>query len=254
MVEYNRRVKQYFSDHDAEWKPNIADKRSSMRVACTILDSDNHAMMAIRMSFFFDLLGANKRDLMVYHGVPENIEPPVEGHPKVRLYFSQDAESVPKGYAKVDAEISFRLMNETAATFTPENARSLATKIKQQFVSNNKPVMFTKGKDIYAYKDVAKGYRLQVYCTKESDAKDIIERCLEVQNVPYDEKKLTVHIPKKTSQPKTAKTLVYGKQREGKRFRPISNVFFRYAVVEIPGMNKEVVLYDATGRLGGLIF
>ncbi len=254
LVEFNRRVRQYFSEHDADWKPNIGDKRSSMRVACTILDTDSYTMMALRMSFFFDLLGYNRKDLLVYHGSRENIEPPVKGHPKVRLYFSQDSGSVPKGYSKVDAELSFRLMNETQATFTPENAHTLALKVKSQFITSGQGVVFTKGKDIYAYKDVTKGYRLQVYCTTENDAKDIIRRALECQDVVFKEDNLTIHKPQKNSNPKPGKHLVYGKQRDLKQYRPIANVRFRYAVVEVPGLTKEIVLMDTTGRLPAIAF
>ncbi|WP_448268687.1 hypothetical protein [Nostoc sp. DSM 114159] len=253
-LQFNRLVRSYFSDHEPGWEPNLSDARSSLRVACTMLDDDSDSIRKMRHDLFFDLLGYSKKNLAVIHGSAENFDAPVEGHPKVKLYFSQDAESVPKGYTKVDAEISFRLMNETSATFTPDNAHTLATKIKQQFVSAGKGVQFTKGKDIYAYKDTAKGYRLQIYCTTEADAVDIIRRCLEVQDVVFSESNLTKHEPKKTSQPKSPKKTIYGKQREGKRFRPIANVRFRYAVVEIPGMNKEVVLYDVNGRLGGLVF
>ncbi|MFN6487909.1 MULTISPECIES: hypothetical protein [unclassified Nostoc] len=254
LKEFNRQVEKYFSDLPSDWKENVADDRSSMRVACTMKSTDSFSMLEMRRSFFFDLLGQGRKNLAVIHGSYESFDAPVEGHPKVKLYFSQDAGSVPKGYTKVDAEISFRLMNETAATFTPTDAHALAVKIKQQFVSAGKGVQFTKGKDIYAYKDTAKGYRLQVYSTTEADAVDIIKRCLEIQNVTFLENNLTKHEPKKTSQPKTPKKLVYGKEREGRRYRPIANVRFRYAVVEVPGMNKEIVLYDVSGRMGGLIF
>ncbi|WGV23700.1 hypothetical protein [Halotia branconii] len=254
ITEFNRRVRQYFSDHNDNWQPNVADKRSSMRVACTMLDTDNHAMMALRMSFFFDLLGYSKKDLIVYHGSRENIDPPVEGHPKVLLYFSQDMESIPKGYDKVDAEISFRIMNETQATFTEAKAKALGVKIKQQFIQNGQGIVFTKGKDIYSYVDKLNGYRMRVYCTTETDAIDVVRRALECQNFTYNKNNLTKHEPKKTSDPKPGNHLVYGKQRPKKRYRPIANVRFRYATCEVPGMNKEVVLYDTTNKLPAIVF
>ncbi|OYD92765.1 hypothetical protein CDG77_14020 [Nostoc sp. 'Peltigera membranacea cyanobiont' 213] len=253
-LQFNKLVRSYFSDHDPGWEPNLNSARDSLHTACLMLDDDSDSMRKMRHDLFFDLLGYSKKNLAVIHGSTENFDAPVAGHPLVKLYFSQDSESVPKGYTKVDAEISFRLMNETAATFTPSNAHTLATKIKAQFVTAGKGVKFTKGKDIYAYRDTAKGYRLQVYCTTENDAIDIIKRCLEVQDVLFSESNLSKHEPKKTSQPKTPKKLVYGKEREGKRYRPIANVFFRSVVVEVPGMNKEIVLYDVSGRLGGLVF
>ncbi|MEH1941757.1 MAG: hypothetical protein V7L01_16275 [Nostoc sp.] len=42
---------------------------------------------------------------------------------------------------------------------------------------------------------------------------DIIQRCLEIQNVTYDENKLTISIPEKNSDTTTALQLSYGKER-----------------------------------------
>lgn len=117
-----------------------------------------------------------------------------------------------------------------------------------------KGVMFTKGKDIYAYVDKAKGYRMQIYCTTEPDAVDIITRVLRIRGHVYEKENLTKHEPKRTSNPKPGKHLVYGKQRAKKRYRPIANVRFRYATCEIPGMNREVVLYDTTNKLPAIVF
>ncbi|MFN6565453.1 MAG: hypothetical protein RMY28_037410 [Nostoc sp. ChiSLP01] len=254
-INHNKIVREYFNDLGGDdWEPEITSTRGQLRVACTMLDNDTAAMTLMRQYFFYETLGYGRSNLAVIHGSTEKFEAPVEGHPKILLYFSQDMESIPKGYDKVDAEISFRIMNETQATFTEAKARALGVKIKQQFIQNGKGIVFTKGKDIYSYVDKSNGYRMRVYSTTETDAIDVVQRALECQNLTYNKNNLTKHEPKKTSNPKPGKHLVYGKQRPKKRYRPIANVRFRYATCEVPGLNKEIVLYDTTNKLPAIVF
>ncbi|MGV0103037.1 hypothetical protein NSTCB13_01608 [Nostoc sp. DSM 114160] len=253
IPQHNAAVKRFFSDLPDDWKPNIATSRSSLRTACTMLDNDNQLMMNLRHHLLFDLLGYGKSDLIIYHGAKDGLAPSPVGHPKIVLYFSQDEQSITPGEPRIDAEISFRLMNETQATFTPENALTIAQKVKQHFVTGNQGVVFTKGKNIHLYKDETHGYRLQIYGNTKSDIVDIIQRCLEIQNVTYDENKLTISIPEKNSDTNTALQLSYGKERRKKRFRPIVNVRFRYAFVEVPGYDNHVFLVDTTYRHKALV-
>lgn len=253
IPQHNAAVKRFFSDLPDDWKPNIATPRSSLRTACTMLDNDNQLIMSLRHHLLFDLLGYGKSDLIIYHGAKEGLTPSVQGHPKVSLYFSQDTESIVAGEPRVDAEISFRLMQETQATFTPANALTIAQKIKQHFVTGNQGVVFTKGKTIHLYKDEVHGYRLQIYGNSKSDIVDIIQRCLEIQNLTYDENKLTVSTPEKNSDTSTQLQLSYGKERRKKRFRPVINVRFRYAFVEVPGYDKHVFLVDTTYTHNSLV-
>ncbi|WP_445632350.1 hypothetical protein NSTC745_03871 [Nostoc sp. DSM 114161] len=251
--QYNALVRRYFSDLGNDWKPNIATSRSALRVACEIVDDDNDAVMRMRTSLFFDILGQSRKDLITYYGSKEDIAPPVEGHPIVKLYFSQDKASVPVGQNAVDAEYSFRLMNETAATFTELNAKSLANKVKAEFIEARKGVVFTKGKNIYYYKDKAKGYELRLYGNVEADAIDLIRRFLACQDVVFDDDKMTVSTPKKASQSTPTTVTAYEKQVKARRYRPTANVRFRYAYVQIPNIKNPVFLIDTTSRYNSLV-
>lgn len=254
-LNHNKLVREYFSDVGGDdWEPDLTSTRGQLRIACTLDDNDTTAMTMLRMYLFYDVLGYGKKNLAVVYGSSDNWLPPVQGHPKIILYFSQDKSSSPPGFGLVDAEISFRLMKETAATFTPTEAETIARKIKEEFTDAGKGIRFTKGKDIYAYKDEINGYRLQILCTTESDAVDIIQRCLRIQNIVYDKDNLSKHEPKRTSNPKPGKTLIYGKQREKRRYRPIANVRFRYAICEVPGLNRPIVLFDTTKKLPAIVF
>lgn len=131
-LNHNKIVSEYFNDlGGADWEPEINSTRGQLRVACTMLDTDTATMILMRQYFFYETLGYGKSNLAVIHGSTENFDAPTTGHPKITLYFSQDMESVPKGYTKVEAEVSFRLMNETAATFLEAEAKALGLKIKQ---------------------------------------------------------------------------------------------------------------------------
>ena len=248
IPQHNAVVRLFFSDHPDDWKPNIATARSSLRVACTIDPGDNELMIAMRHRLLFDILGYGNHNLVVYNGSRNDIAPPVDGHPKICFYFSQDIESVPVGDTRSDAEYSFRLMHETAATITKAKLTTLATRIKQHFVIEGVSTHFTKGKNIYRYSDPINGYRLMIYANLQTDALPIIQKMLECQEIAYDENLLTKHEPEKSNTAVPAEKLVYEKEIKPPKFRPNVNVRFRYAYAEIPLVKKPVYLVDTTHR------
>ncbi|MEH2139085.1 hypothetical protein [Nostoc sp.] len=244
--QHNAAVALYFKDLPTDWKPNIASARSSLRVACTITPDDNELLIAMRHRLFWDLLGYGNSNLIVYNGSTNDIAPPVAGHPKVYFYFSQDIASVPHGTSRLDAEYSFRLIKETAATYTKAKAIALATLIKEFFVVNGQGIQFTKGKNIYSYTDPANGYRLRIYAHQETDALPIIQKMLECTETVYNQNKLNTHEPLRDNTVTPVEQLVYEKEIIPPKFRPIANVRFRYAYVEIPLVKKPVYLVDTT--------
>ncbi|MEH2278916.1 MAG: hypothetical protein V7K40_30045 [Nostoc sp.] len=250
IPQHNAAVAHYFKDLPTDWKPNIATARSSLRVACTMLDNDNQLMMNLRHHLLFDLLGYGRSQLGVVYGIPaQQFQESVEGKPQIFLYFSQDAASVAQGEKKVEAEYSFRIMDETPATMTPIKAIAIAHKVKEQFVSSGQGVVFTKGKNIYKYYDEEHGYRLQVYGNTEADTQDIITRLLKCQSVLYDENRLVISTPKKASiTSQTDTQVVYGKKKKKPRYRPVANVRFRYAYMYLRGNERPIYLVDTTGR------
>ncbi|MEH2200977.1 hypothetical protein [Nostoc sp.] len=253
IPQHNAVVQQYFSDLGNDWKPNIATTRSSLRVACTMVDNDNQLMMNLRHHLLFDLLGYGKSGLITYHGSTNDIAPPVDGHPKVCFYFSQDRASVPTGYSPVDAEYSFRLINETAATFTKSDAIALANKIKPLFFTAGKGLKLTKGKNIYVYKDEMHGYRLRIYCSTDADAVDLVQKLLEARDVVFDENKLSISTPKRSNTAVPSEAIVYGKETKLQRYRPAADTYLRYVYVSIPNVKKNIFLLDSTGRYNALV-
>ncbi|MDM9582315.1 hypothetical protein [Nostoc sp. GT001] len=251
--QFNRQVSEYFKDLGDTWEPEINTSRGSLRTACTMTDEDSAPVMAMRHKLLYDVLGYGRSNLAVLYGRNESQDIPVTGHPKVWFYFSQDAASVAEGTSKLDAECSFRLMDETQSTITESKARTLATEIKNLFVVAKEGIILTKGKNQYLYFHKEKGYRLRVYGNTEADAVDVIKKLLQLTNTTYDQERLTIAVPKRsnTSAPETQ--IVYGQSTKKKRFRPTANVRFRYAYLEIPGRANPVFLVDTTYRYGGLV-
>ncbi|MEH2031321.1 MAG: hypothetical protein V7K67_16930 [Nostoc sp.] len=253
--QHNSAVALFFNDLGSDWKPNIATARSSLRVACTITPDDNELLIAMRHRLFWDLLGYGKSDLFLYQGSIDAITQPATGHPKVTLYFSQDRASVPAGGIASDMEVSFRLMNYTGATYTKTLATSLANLIKSEFLFEGTGLVFTKGKNIYNYLDVAHGYRLLIRGNDQASATTLITQLLNLQEIAFDENKLSISTPEKSNLVGTvpAQQMIYGIEVNLPRYRPTVNVRFRYAFVKIPGLLKNIVLFDATGRRLALV-
>lgn len=127
---HNRDVYQFFKDADREGN----ELRRSLRDMCLVQATDSINDAKMRIKIFRDLVQRAHLKPDVY-GVPiENFQEIVEFRPQVYMYFAQDAAAVPEGKHTIEARIQFRLMDETPATVTENNARSLATNIAFQLV------------------------------------------------------------------------------------------------------------------------
>lgn len=181
------------------------------------------------------------------------------GRPRVFLYFQQDTNFKPTGTQSItshgkrrrDGVISFRLMDETPATFSEANQKAIAQKIKQVFGANN-GFVWTKGKDMYNYSDWDLGYQFELLCRTETEARRIITAVLSIQNHTPDWIKLTYS---KASHPDAkypilpSKKIIAGKEVQPIEQRPVVDVRFRYAYVSIEGLIDPISLYDRTAKL-----
>jgi hypothetical protein len=250
--DFNKLLAHYFKDMGPNWEPEIGTNRGAVRTACTIQDSDTATMTLLRLFYFYIILGYAFRGMAPVFGVPSRqFQETYEIHPQVFLYFSQDRQSVPDGLTPVEAEISFRLKNETKATFTPAKARTLAAKVAAAFLENKKGITFSKGKEIITYTDPENGLKcLQIFSMNEREGEEIIKKILNVLNLAFDPKKLGKSDKyKKASITKPAgKEMVYGKSVNKKRWRPIAKVRFRYSYVVVDNRESPVMLVDTTAR------
>ena len=223
--------------------------RKSLRDTCLIQANDSINDAKMRVQIFRDLVQQAHLKPDVY-GVPmETYKETVDFRPQVWMWFTQDRAAVPEGKPHITAEISFRLMDETPATINETKAKTIAENIAKEFVVAGNGYVFTKGKILLTYKDEALGYRLKVQASTELEGENVFKKVLGIQNHTYDSDKFTNHTPKKNSVNNPVGTeKVYGKDVPKKRYRPTGNVRFRYAVLELCSLHRDIILVDTTGK------
>lgn len=251
MQVHNRLVREEFKDvsEEDDWSPVITTPRASLRTACTMYDDDS-AVQALNRMFLFYILLRGAVDLQQPHyTIPvDRYQEQVKFAPQVTLYFREDLDEVEQGYKPIDAEISFRVQNETYETFNETKAKSLARKIHGLFISGGQGTRWKKGRTKLSYRDKENGYQFSVNAASEAEGKQIINKVLDVQGDSIDPQKLS--ITTLSSAPPIVPPIdrVYGESRRLPRHRPVGNVRFRFAEVHVWGIGKPITLLDATLR------
>lgn len=244
---YNREVNEWFRDVDDPLPDNSTSRKQAKR-ACLIRPKDSQNMSLIKMQTFRQLVQQTHLRPDVY-GIPiEPYQEKVTFRPQIHLFFKQDSSAVTDGKRAIEGQISFRLVNETSATMTESKARALALKLKNEFALNN-GYIWKKGKFKCVYKDVSNGLDLSILSISKTEGIEVIQKMCDVTDAIYNADYLRVSEPERNSvtSPITS-SLVYGKQRRDKRWRPVANVRFQYAVLTVHGMNHRIVLVDRTNR------
>jgi hypothetical protein len=246
----NKIVREEFSDLGGEdWEPNINISEGALRHACTHKDSDTAEMMQMRNDLFYIIYGKAKRLQAPIYGIPvETYQESVKFKPQVELFFAQDDDAVPEDRTAIQAEINFRLVNETEKTILPTEAERLARLIKRELANTRPTYTFDKGKHVCTYYDSDRGYNLQIYSLTPEEGERVVRKILSIQDHPFEDDFFRFSTPKRNSVNNPSGTrLVYGKQRKKPRWRPTGKVSFRWASLKIHGQPRDVILVDTTG-------
>lgn len=242
---HNRRVREFFSDLP-ENDLDINSPRGALKVACMMDDNDTGDMEVIRTLLFWLVLGqASALHPPLYTMPTDRYQQEIKFAPQITLYFREDLEDVEEGYSPIDAEVSFRVMNETSETFTPTNAMALARRVQSEFATGTAH-RWQKGRVKLNYRDGTKGYLLSINAYSEAEGKDLIRKVLSIQAHTLDESKLTI------SQLGEAPAIVppldhiYGESRRLPRRRPVGWVRFKYAECHVWGIKQPITLVDLT--------
>lgn len=248
-------VREWFRDIDLDGDLDITTPRSSLALACEHRDDDSFNMTMGRIMLFETLRGRFADRLV---GTSEGTGTTTyrtdirrRTRPKIRLYFLEDASDVEPGYAPVDGQISFRLMDHTPETITPAIAQTYAQRIKSNFETGG-GFVWKKGRNMYSYSDWDKGYQLQLLCRNDAEARRIVDAVLDVQT---DTPEWAYFNEKVNAEPASAFPTVpeidraYGEQRRQPRRRPVADVRFQYASLEVLGVANPIILVDRTGVL-----
>lgn len=261
-TEFNRRVDRYFKDVVGEG--NLDSPRASLKLACRIIDSDNDAMMNMRRSLFFDVIGYSRKNLAVVYGSKFDTAPPVAGHPQLFLHFSQDGSAQPTDEPLVEHEKSCRLMKFSCSTdgvkpaITKANMIDIANEIKSLFLDNKKGITYTTGNKSASYIDPENGFPKGNYLlvNSKADAINIYSKMCNAIDVPYlGDSHITLNDPDKpsTTTATSGNTTILGKTIKKRRYRPVATLRFRYAYISLGNLIEPVFLIDTTFRKQSLI-
>ncbi len=238
-----------FGDGDT-WEPEVGTTRGAMLRALLHEDSDPIAVTSARMMLYYFTFGKAQalHPTVVGMNKPtwdlEHYE--VAYKPQVTLFFKQDSDAVPDNYHPVEANISFRLMNESTTTISQANVQMLANQIKNE-IGLAQGYTFNKGKYLCKYKDKEHGYDFQLYTLNELEGEQVVRKIISIRNHVFDEKKFKVTVPKKNSDNVTENILILGKPTKKQRWRPTAKVRFMYAHLLIHNRPEPLCLVDRTG-------
>ena len=248
---HNRIVKEEFADlGDDSWDEDISVPRGSLRVACTMLDNDTAEMTLIRMMLFYLSLRKAQDMQAPIVGIPLlSFQETRKYKPQIMLYFQEDWQDVDHNYQPVTGEISFRLMNQETTSITNAEVTNWANKVKTNFGTGT-GFVWKKGKEFTSYTDKEKGYQLQLLVRDLAEGKKVVEQVLDLQGHTPDWSKLN-HL-KNEAETIAFPTIpgnqtILGKSYKKPRKRPIADVRFQYAALNLHGFPKPIILYDKTG-------
>lgn len=245
---HNREVNEWFRDVGENELLDNSTARKQAKKACLIQSKDGQNMALLKMMTFRQLVEQSHLIQDLY-GTPTDVyQESVAFRPQVHLFFTQDSNAVVGGRRAMKGQIGFRLVNETSDTMTESKARILANKIKAQLAVNN-GFIWKKGKISCIYKDPEYNLKLNILALSEAEGREVINKVVNIIEINYNNDYLKVSEPKRNSEtnPTTSK-LVYGKLRKVQRWRPTGNVRFRYAILDVHGMQNRIILVDTTKR------
>ncbi|BAY10635.1 hypothetical protein [Calothrix sp. NIES-2098] len=261
-AEFNRRVDRYFSD--VEGTGDLSSVRSSLKLACRITDDDNDAIMNMRRSLFFDVIGYGRKNLSITYGTPFGTAPPVAAYPQLFLVFMQDASAQAPQDDLVIHEKSCRLMKyacasgESRPAITKANMTEIATEIKELFLENHKGITYTSGNKSASYTDPSNGFPRGNYMlvNSKTDAVNIFEKMCNAIDVPFKgASHIVLNDPDKesTTTATAGTTTILGKSVKNRRYRPVAVMRFRYAYISLGNLTDPIFLIDTTFRNQSLV-
>lgn len=251
----NREVRNYFSDVGGDtWDPDIVSPRASLRVACTHSDTDSLIMTQLRWQLF-ERIRRQAFD-MPYFGIPiVGFNEARKFKPQIMLYFQEDLQDVEPGFSPVTGEVSFRLMDYESDTITPPIAQTLANRIANNLGLGG-GFVWRKGRTMCSYTDRPRGYQLQILARDDNAARSLITQVLDIQNHAPNWSRLNVsenqnEVERFPVIPPNER--IYGEIRRTPRARPIADVRFQFAVLNVHGLQNPIPLYDRSGVYPGAL-
>jgi hypothetical protein len=240
ITYHNKGVREEFSDIEADDALEIP--RGSLKRACLLKDDDTVDMTLLRLHLFF-FHARKAADLQApLYGIPiEEYDTRKKYKPQVKLHFYQDDDSIPPKRRGTEAELTFRLVNETAQTITEADLNALALRIKSEFGASN-GYRWRKGHILCTYRSPEDGMNLHVYAFNESEAREVINKICDVAVQPFNDDFLAVHESRRSWPTNPGTQMILGKARPKPIERPVAYVRFRKATISIHGLPVPIKL------------
>jgi hypothetical protein len=260
--EHNRRVDRFFND--VQGPGDLSGVRPSLKLACRALDNDNNYSSWMRSDLFYNIIGYGRKNLAVVYGSKFDTAPPVAGHPQLFLHFSQDGSAQPTDEPLIEHEKSCRLMKFSCSSdgvqpaITKADMVGIANEIKSLFLDNKKGITYTTGNKSASYTDPDNGFPKGNYLlvNAKSDATSIYSKMCNIIDVPYKgDSHIILNDPDKasTTTATAGKTIILGKQRNNRRYRPVAVLRFRYAYISLGNLVPPIFLVDTSFRNQSLV-
>ncbi|MGD1906449.1 MAG: hypothetical protein ACFB0C_10710 [Leptolyngbyaceae cyanobacterium] len=245
----NRQVRNFFQDLGGEdWDPDITTTRGSLRYGCTHQDNDSLTMTLLRWNLFNHV--RTLKFQQPFYGIPvAGFHESRRFKPQISLYFQEDEGDVEPGFSPVSGQITCRIMNHTSSSLNPSVAQTYANRINSEFAIGG-GYIWKKGRTMVTYTDREKGYKLQLLCFSEAAGTQLITKVLDIQNDTPDWSRMNVsanNAPAQAYPPIPDLELVYGQSRRLPRKRPVADVRFQFAVLNIHGLQNPQPLVDRSG-------
>jgi len=235
---HNRRVRSFYKNQPDN---DISTEKRSLKLACLIQPKDTVILVILRM-WLFEITAGHAQSLQApIYGIPvSDFQGEVKFKPQVHLHFQERYPYIAERTRAVEGVISFRLMNEDAATYSRAKAEELARDIKREFA--NPIFVWNKGKYVYYYEDKEHGYKMRLYVISKAEGERVTKNVLAVRGHSFDDDK-SEYIENARSYPNNpGNHTIYGQSVPKPLRRPTADVRFRYAQLHLHGRAKVINL------------
>ncbi|MDZ8071139.1 MAG: hypothetical protein RMY64_36920 [Nostoc sp. DedQUE08] len=235
---HNKLVRQYFKNQE---DGDISKPKPALKQACLLDDNDTVAMTQLRLWLFEITVGHAQSLQAPIYGIPvADYQRDVSFKPQVKLYFRERYTIDTDRTAPGRGEITFRLMNESAQTYTRAKAEEMARDIKREFAT---PIfVWEKGIHYYYYKDFDRGYDLRLLVKSKTEGERLARNVLQIQGHPFDSTNVDFLDTDKLYPSNPGTHLVYGRQVKKPVKRPVLDVRFRHAQLFLNGRQTVINL------------
>lgn len=236
----NRVVREHFSDLPVGEDGSLAtdSPRNVIRTVCLHKDTDPITLTVGRLLVWW----VEARGLMdeFIYGIPaSNFHETVRFLPQIKLFWRERTEEANSNNRyPIRAQYTVRYRGNYASINDLEVLKKKLIKVFNTPTTHS----FFKGREKFSYRDKEKGYEFIVTARDITEAKDVINKLLEIQSDnPLNEALLT-RSTKDKDWNRTETVRVAGETFKKPKERPVGKVYFTHAEFAVHGMAKDKLL------------